>query len=101
MNARKLTNIINSYSMMTPEFAKKMKFVFIRSIDLDTGNEMGCAPCDVFTLEYLRESNPFLATDQAIWFEKSINRELSVIYKDFTLRDDEKIKKAKERKNHE
>lgn len=92
MNARKLTNIINSYSMMTPEFAKKMKFVFIRSIDLDTGNEMGCAPCDVFTLEYLRESNPFLATDQAIWFEKNINRELSVIYEDLSILENEKPK---------
>jgi hypothetical protein len=92
MNARKLTNIINSYSMMTPEAAKKIKFVFIRSIDLDTGTEMGCAPCDVFTLEYLRESNPFLATDQAIWFEKNINRELSVIYEDLSILENEKPK---------
>ena len=81
MNARKLNNIISSYSNMTAEAAKKIKFVFIKSIDLNSYT----APCYVFTLEELRKKVPFIRADQAIWFEKNINRELSVIYEDFSL----------------
>lgn len=81
MNARKLNNIISSYSHMTGEAAKKIKFVFFKSQDLNSYT----APCYVFTLEELRKKVPFMMADQAIWFEKIINRELSIIYEDFSL----------------
>lgn len=81
MNARKLNNIISSYSNMTSEAAKKIKFVFIQSHYL----VFPTAPCFVFTLEELRKKVPFMMADQAIWIEKSINRELSIIFEDFSL----------------
>lgn len=81
MNARKLNNIISSYSYMTAEAAKKIKFVFIKSNNL---NDF-IVPCYVFTLEELRKKVPFMMADQAIWIEKNINRKLSVIYEDFSL----------------
>lgn len=81
MKARKLNNIIRSYLNVTSEAAKKIKFVFIKSYDL--GSDL--ALCSVFTLEELRKKVPFMMADQAVWFEKNFNRELSFIYEDFSL----------------
>lgn len=84
---------------MTDEAAKKMKFVFIMSYGIEELYKR-YVPCEMWTLETLRKTK-FHNADEPIWFEKSINRELSVIYEDLSILGDEKIKKAKERKNHE
>lgn len=84
MKPRKLNNIIESYKFFTEEAAKEIRFVFIKKDDLESHS----VECPVLTLHELRmrleptiDAATILAdSNKAIFFEKAVNRYLSIIY---------------------
>ncbi len=84
MKPRKLNNIIESYKFFTEEAAKDIKFVFVKKDDLES-HTVDCLNLTLHELRMrqeptIRATEIYSESDKAIFFEKSVNRHLSVIY---------------------